>query len=377
MARPWSFVKAATAVLPAETSSLGRNDPLDRRAIGPHACPDVNRFAGHLRITIADVARHAGVSKTTVSHVLSSKRPVSRATRARVEEAIRELGYRPDGMARSLRTRTSQMVALIIPDITNPYYPVLARGLEDGLGGATYRSLICNTDRHPEREVEFLGDVCDRGVDGIVLDSFTLTGERLVELLPPGMSLVRIGTTVIEDPGFDTVHADDERGAFDATMHLIRRPSRRVAMIQGPPGAGGRRNEGYLRALEASGVPLDPALVMSGQWTRHGGAVAMRRLLALPDPPQAVFCANDLMAFGVLDATREAGLDIPGDLAVAGFDDIEAAAMTHPPLTTVSNPAYETGLLAGILLKERMLGVYRDEPRTVTLPCRLIRRATA
>ena len=337
----------------------------------------MNRFAPQPRITIADVARHAGVSKTTVSHVLSHKRPVSMATTARVVEAIRALGYRPDGMARSLRTRTPQMVALIIPDITNPYYPVLARGLEDGLGGTTYRSLICNTDRHPEREVEFLRDVCDRGVDGIVLDSFTLTGERLAEMIPDGVSLVRIGTTVIEDPGFDTVHADDERGAFDATTVLIGRPSSRVAMIQGPPGAGGRRNEGYLRALGSAGVPVDPDLVLSGQWTRHGGAVAMRRLLALPDPPQAVFCANDLMAFGVLDAAREAGLDIPGDLAVAGFDDIEAAAMTHPPLTTVSNPAYETGLLAGTLLKERMGGTYRGEPRTVTLPCRLIRRATA
>jgi LacI family transcriptional regulator len=336
----------------------------------------MNRFAPQVRITIADVARHAGVSKTTVSHVLSRKRPVSLVTRSRVEDAIRELGFRPDGVARSLRTRTSQMVALIIPDITNPYYPMVARGLEDGLGGSIYRSLICNTDRHPEREVEFLEDVCARGVDGIVLDSFTLPGERLVELLPRGVSLVRIGTTVIDDPGYDTVHADDEQGAFDATDHLLRRPSRRVAMVQGPPGAGGRRNEGYLRALRSGGRP-DPELVLSGEWTRSGGAAAMRRLLALPDPPQAVFCANDLMAFGVLDAAREAGLAVPGDLAVAGFDDIEAAAMTHPPLTTVSNPAYETGLLAGTLLKERMLGVETGEPRTVTLPCRLVRRATA
>jgi LacI family transcriptional regulator len=336
----------------------------------------MNRFAPHLRITIADVARHAGVSKTTVSHVLSRKRPVSVGTRERVEEAIRELGYRPDGVARSLRTRTTQTVALIIPDITNPYYPAVARGLEDGLGGSTYRSLICNTDRHPEREVEFLEDVCDRGVDGVVLDSFTLTGERLAELVPSGVPLVRIGTTVIDDPGFDTVHADDEQGAHDATRHLLGRPSRRVAMVQGPPGAAARRNEGYARALRPWGGP-DPELVQSGEWTRDGGAAAMRRLLALPDPPRAVFCANDLMAFGVLDAAREAGLDIPGDLAVAGFDDIEAAAMTHPPLTTVSNPAYETGLLAGTLLKERMLGAYLGAPRTVTLPCRLVRRATA
>jgi LacI family transcriptional regulator len=327
-------------------------------------------------VTIVDVARHAGVSITTVSHALSGKGRVAEATRTRIQDSIRVLGYRPNAFARGLRTERSHMVALIIPDITNPYYPVLARGLEDGLG-ETYRSMICNTDRHPERAVDFLADVCDRGVDGIVLDSFTLTGGSLVELLPQDVALVRIGTTVIDDPGFDTVHADDGRGAFDATVQLIRRPSRRVAMIQGPPGAASRRNEGYVRALESAGIAVDPDLVVSGHWTRHGGAAAMRRLLTLPDPPQAVFCANDLMAFGVLDAAREAGLDVPGDLAVAGFDDIEAAAMIHPALTTVSNPAYETGLLAGILLKERMLGVYREEPRTVTLPCRLILRATA
>jgi LacI family transcriptional regulator len=336
----------------------------------------VKRFAPADRVTIADVARLASVSKTTVSHVLSAKRPVAEPTRERVEAAIRELGYRPDGLARSLRTRRTHMVALMIPDITNPYYPLLARGLEDGMDGG-YRTFVCNTDGSPAREQEFLAEVVDRRADGVVLDSFTMTPETIAAMVHPETSVVRIGTTIIDDPGYDTVHADDERGAFGATTHLLRKGHRRVALIQGPTGAGSNRNAGYMRALDAAGIALDAELVAPGGWTRAGGAEAARALLQLREPPTAIFCANDLMALGAMDAARDLGLEVPRDVALVGFDDIEAAAMVSPALTTVSNPAYETGLLAGTLLRERMTGQHRGAPRTVTLPCRLIERATS
>jgi LacI family transcriptional regulator len=335
----------------------------------------VNRFASPHRVTISEVAERAEVSKTTVSHVLSGKRPVTVGTRARVESAIRELGYRPDGLARSLRIRRTHMVALMIPDLTNPYYPLVARGLEDGTGG-DYRTFICNTDALPEREEEFLEEITDRRADGIVIDSFTLKPDRIGAVIPANTPIVLIGTTVIDDPGYDTVHSDDEHGAFEATMHLSDKGHRRIAMIQGPPGAGGKRNEGYIRALVETGIHLDPNLVLSGKWTRTGGAEAAANLLRLPQPPTAIFCANDLMALGAIDAARSLGLEVPQNLALVGFDDIEAAAMVSPALTTVSNPAYETGLLAGVLLSERMTGRFRAAPRTVTLPCRLIERAT-
>jgi LacI family transcriptional regulator len=336
----------------------------------------VKRFASAERVTIGDVARVAEVSKTTVSHVLSGKRPVATATRGRVEEAIRALGYRPDGLARSLRTRRTHMVALMIPDITNPYYPLLARGLEDGMDGG-YRTFICNTDGDRAREAEFLEEIVDRRADGIVLDSFSIGAGGIESVVPDRVSVMRIGTTVVDEPGFDTVHADDEAGAFEATRHLVARGHSRIAMIQGPPGAGGNRNAGYLRALDESGAPLDPDLVASGEWTRSGGAAAAGALLDLPRPPTAIFCANDLMALGALDAARARRVPVPRDLALVGFDDIESAAMVSPPLTTVSNPAYETGILAGVLLRERMTGQYRGAPRTVTLPCRLIERTTS
>ena len=335
----------------------------------------MKRFAPPDRVTIADVARLADVSKATVSQVLSGKRPVAPTTRERVEAVIQELGYRPDGLARSLRTRRTHMVALMIPDITNPFYPLLARGLEDGMEPG-YRSFICNTDGRREREQEFLEEIAQRRADGIVLDSFAIEPHWIETVVPGGIPVVRIGTTVIDDPGYDTVHADDERGGYVATTHLILKGHTRIAMIQGPAGAGGKRNEGYRRALAKAGVPAARELVVPGDWTRPGGAAAASQLLRLDHPPTAIFCANDLMALGAMDAALETGLRVPGDLSLVGFDDIEASAMVSPALTTVSNPAYETGLLAGILLRERMTGQYRGETRTVTLPCELIERDT-
>jgi LacI family transcriptional regulator len=336
----------------------------------------VNRFAEPPRATIEDVAQLAAVSKTTVSHVLSRKRPVSSPTRERVEIAIEKLGYRPDGLARSLRTRRTHMVALMIPDIANPYYPPLARGLEDG-AGLGYRTFVCSTDGVPAKEQEFLEEVADRRADGIALDSFTMTPDQISALVPASTAVVRIGTTVIDDPGYDTVHTDDEHGAYEAVMHLLGQGRRRIGMIQGPAGAGGKRNDGYMRALRTAGLPVHQELIISGEWTRSGGEKAALELLRLDNPPAAIFCGNDLMALGAMDAARELGCKVPDDVALVGFDDIEAAEMVSPPLTTVSNPAYEIGLIAGHLLRERMTGQYRDLPRTVTLPCRLVPRATA
>ena len=336
----------------------------------------VNRFAVPPRPTIDDVAQLAAVSKTTVSHVLSRKRPVSSPTRERVEIAIEKLGYRPDGLARSLRTRRTQMVALMIPDIANPYYPPLARGLEDGAGGG-YRTFVCSTDGVPGKEQEFLEEIVDRRADGIALDSFTMTPDQIGAVVPSSTAVVRLGTTVIDDPGYDTVHTDDELGAYEAVMYLVDHGHRRLGMIQGPAGAGEKRNAGYMKALRAARIPADQSLIVQTEWTRAGGARAAKTILQSPDRPTAIFCANDLIALGAMDAARDVGISVPVELALVGFDDIEAAALVSPALTTVSNPAYEIGLLAGHLMRERMSGAYRDVPRTVTLPCRLVSRWTA
>jgi LacI family transcriptional regulator len=338
---------------------------------------DVNRFAQTRRVTIADVARHAGVSKTTVSHVLSGNRPVSSDTRFRVEAAVAELGYRPDGIARSLRTRRTHMVALIIPDITNPFYPILSRGLEHALDGRGYRTFICSSDGDSGRELDFLAEVFDRRVDGIVLDSFHISVDDVRSVTRGQVPVVWIGGTPRAHPGVDSVRSDDEHGAFEATMHLVERGHRAIAMVDGPEGSGTSRRDGYLRALSQSGIQPVPLQPVRSDWTRVGGAATLPRLLSASPPPTAVFCSNDRTAIGVIDAARERTLDVPGDLAVVGFDDIEEAAMTTPPLTTVRNPAFETGEAAGTLLGDRMSGTFRGPARAVKLPASLVVRASS
>jgi LacI family transcriptional regulator, galactose operon repressor len=328
-------------------------------------------------VTIADVARHAQVSKTTVSHVVSGKRPVSATTRDHVERSIDALGYRPDGLARSLRTRRTHMVALILPDITNPYYPALARGLESGIEPDGYRAFICSSDGDADRERAYLREVCDRGVDGIVLDSFHLTVDDLQLATGGRLPLVWIGGAPMEHPGVDSVRSDDEAGAFAATEHLVQRGHRRIAMVDGPLGSGVARRDGYRRALADAGLPAHPEPPPRTDWTRTGGRRAVAELLALAPRPTAIFCSNDLTAIGALDAARDAGLAVPDDLAIVGFDDIEAAELVTPALTTVVNPAVDIGRAAAGILAERMTGRHDGPARTMTLPSPLVVRGSS
>ncbi|MGH2634961.1 MAG: LacI family DNA-binding transcriptional regulator [Actinomycetota bacterium] len=321
------------------------------------------------------MATTAGVSRTTVSHVLSGNRPVAQATRERVEAAIKELGFRPNGLARSLRVRRSDTVALIIPDITNPYYPMLSRGLDDALSDQ-HRTLICNTDAARARELDFVADVFDRHVDGMVVVAFQIGAADLQEIIGSGLPIVSLGRS-IDDPRVDTVLSDDEHGAFEATRYLIRRGHRRIGMIRGTEAPGTRREAGFRRALDEEGLDVAPESNPVADWTRRGGREAMRRIAALKDRPTAVFCANDLMAIGAMDAARSAGLSIPDDVALVGYDDIEAATLVNPSLTTVVNPAYEAGRAAGRLLLDRMAGRYVGTRREIVLRARLMERESA
>lgn len=323
------------------------------------------------RTTIREVAQAADVSPTTVSHVLSEKRPVAPETRERVLLAIERLGFRPSGIARSLRTQRSHTVALVIPDITNPFYPVVSRGLQDGLG-SVYRVLVCNTDGRADLERELVEDVVQRGVDGVVLVAFTAE-PWLGEVIDRGVPLVCVGQPA-EHGDVDFVESDDRGGGRAATLHLLELGHRGIGFIGGPARAGERRREGYEAALVEAGVQPDPRLIADGDWTRSGGHAAAAALLASESRPTALFCANDLMAIGALDAARELGLDVPGDVSVVGFDDLEAASLVTPKLTTVVNPGHEIGRSAGELLLERIAGGRGAPRREVTLPSPLVIR---
>ncbi len=328
------------------------------------------------RVTIADVADRAGVSATTVSHVLSGKRVVGASTRDIVMDAIKELGYRPNAVARNLRTRRSHMVAVVVPDITNPFYAVLTRGLADAIDGAGYGAYVCSTDGIHEREAKFFQDVMDRGVDGIVFASGETASQVTFTPADHATPIVCIGEH-LDHPLCDAVIPDDETGSRAAGALLAGRGYRRIAMIQGPLRYGGARTTGFRAAMQAAKVKVPGELMVRGDWTRKGGYAAMKVLMALPHPPDAVFCANDLMAIGALDVAHELGLEVPGDLAIVGFDDVDAATIVTPTLTTVRNPAYEVGSTAGDLLMSRMTRRYTGTGRTVVLPCPLVERGTA
>lgn len=321
---------------------------------------------------MADVARAAGVSRTTVSHVLSGNRPVAAGTAERVHAAIRAAGYKPSHLARSLRMSRSLSVGLLIPDITNPFYPVVARGLQDELQLAGYQLLISSTDGHRENTDRRIEGMLDRQVDGIVIEARDLSPAWIREQLGEDMPLVLLGREPA-DALTDAVVVNDEQGSFEATELLARLGHRRVAFV----GAGGPREGGFDRARARHGLDPEVGLVRRTELTRAAGAGTVAQLLELGSPPTAVVCGNDLIAVGALDAARLRGRRVPDELSVTGFDDIEVAALVTPALTTVQNPAYEIGRASARLVLER-LDDAATAGRRVVLPCPLaVRESTA
>ncbi|MEU6786600.1 substrate-binding domain-containing protein [Nonomuraea angiospora] len=330
------------------------------------------------RPSIRRVAELAGVSATTVSHTLNRRRPVAEETRRRVLQAIEELGYRPNALARGLRTSRSQTIGLIIPDITNPFYPALARGLQDVLGPEGYDQIISNTDgvRHAERAA--IEHMIARQVDGLAFAVFHTHAEDLLPVIDAGIPVVRLGGRLVQH-GVDLVHSDDEGGGAEATRHLLGCGYRRIAFVCGPDAEGpaAERVAGYRAALAEAGARPDQALVAHTHFSRAGGADGVARLLELAEPPDAVLCANDVMAIGALDEAARRGLRVPEDLAVMGFDDIDAAGLVSPGLTTMANPAREIGQATAVRLLERLRAAI-DEPSTeLVVPARLVRRQSA
>ncbi|MGW4962598.1 substrate-binding domain-containing protein [Nonomuraea sp. NPDC004186] len=355
---------------------------LHHRAPAAHPAPPVpeehSRALRGERPSIRRVAELAGVSATTVSHTLNRRRPVAEETRQRVLQAIEELGYRPNVLARGLRTSRSQTIGLIIPDITNPFYPALARGLQDVLGPEGYDQIISNTDGVRRTEQAAIEHMIARQVDGLAFAVFHTHAEDLLPVIEAGIPVVRLGGRLVQH-GVDLVHSDDEGGGAEATRYLLGCGYRRIAFVCGPAAEGpaAERVAGYRAALAEAGAPADQALVAHTHFSRAGGAEGVARLLELAEPPDALLCANDVMAIGALDEAARRGLRVPEDLAVMGFDDIDAAGMVSPGLTTMANPAREIGQATAVRLLERLREAI-DEPSTeLVVPARLVRRQSA
>ncbi|MEU5563970.1 LacI family DNA-binding transcriptional regulator [Micromonospora musae] len=326
-----------------------------------------------MRHRLKDVAERAGVSVKTVSNVVNGYAHVRPDTRARVEEAIGALNYRPNLSARNLRKGRTGVIALAVPELDIPYFAELARHVVTAAADLGWTVLIDQTGGGREQERVVASGITDHLIDGLIFSPLALTADDLINL--DGTPMVLLGERVAHGPA-DHVVIDNVAAAREITNHLVGLGRRRIAAIgsqRTPEGASARlRLDGYRNALEEAGLGYDEALVAPAPvWHRADGAAAMRNLLSSGVRPDAVFCFNDTLALGALRALHEAGLRVPEDVAVAGFDGIEDGRFSVPTLTTIAPDKEQIAMLAVELLANRIDGDRSAEPRELAAPYRL------
>ncbi|MGY1806907.1 LacI family DNA-binding transcriptional regulator [Blastococcus sp. SYSU D00669] len=335
----------------------------------------------HSRVSLKHVAARAGVSVKTVSNVVNGYVHVTDETRARVQRAIDELNYRPNLAARNLRQGRSDVIALALPEIDAPYFAELARSVIKCAEEKGWTVLIDQTDGLVDREQLVLDGIRGRLIDGLIFSPIALGAEELGRRRDT-VPLVLLGERVYDGPA-DHVSIDNVAAARVATGHLVGLGRRRIAAIGDQPQPQSQtahlRLRGYQEALAANGLPAPPELVVRvDAYHRADGAEAVRRLMTLPEPPDAVFCFNDLLALGALRALHELGLRVPEDVAVVGWDDVEDSRYSTPTLTTISPDKAQIAELAVDFLASRLGEGRAERPREVTAPFTLaVRESTA
>ncbi len=327
--------------------------------------------------TIHEVAERAGVAPITVSRVINRSGYVGEETRRRVEQAIAELEYVPNVLARGLRSRQSRTLGLVVTDVTNAFWTTVARGVEDVAMRSGYSVFLCNSDEDLAKQEQYLRALLSRRVEGLIIAPASSDGAALQSLRRAGLPFVIVDRRVPRLAA-DLVLGDSVEGARLLAQHLLSRGHRRIALLGGPPGVSTAddRELGYREALEAAGVPPEPRLIRRGDYKQEGGYRLMRELLAEKPLPSGILAANNALAVGALVALREAGLRVPGDMAVVCFDDLPQASLVDPFLTVAAQPAYEFGTRAVQLLLERIADPRRPV-QTVVLPVRLIVRRSS
>lgn len=329
--------------------------------------------------SLQEVARRARVSIATVSRVLNKSDKVVPETRAAVEQALLDLGYRPSRVARRLRMNSGRahLVGLIIPDIQNPFYAEIARGVEDVAYANEYALILCNSDENPDKERFYLDVMRDESVDGLVLPPFDDSDAAVIELVKTGLPVVCVDRSLAKVQT-DIVEVDNHRGAFEAVSHLIEKGHRGIGLIEGRShvSTSRERRRGYLDALAAHGIAARKELMRSGDFKQESGRVLANELFDLRKPPAALFVCNNLMTVGALAALHHRGLRVPHDVAVVGFDDLPWAEALDPPPTVVRQPAYEVGRQAMELLLKRIMEPARPAVTVRLLPELVVRRST-
>jgi len=335
---------------------------------------------GQSGATIYDVAKAAGVSIATVSRAVSGSGLVAEGTRQRILDTVRALGYEPNAIARSLVTRATQTIGLLLPDITNPYFPELVKGVQLLADERSYMLLLTQTGGDPKTEQRYLDLLRGKAIDGVLVVGLAMSRSRLSKFAASGIPMVSLDRDV-DLPGTVLVHLDNRAGARRATEHLLSLGHHAIAHIGGPSSlkVSQERHQGYLDALRAAGVSETPGLHVEADFTEEGGRQAGLTLLDGGDAFSAVFAANDLMAIGAMAGLKERGVLVPSKVSVVGFDDIHLAAYTSPALTTVRQPTYEMGRRAAQILIDAIQGrVTPEDQRHVLFQGELlVRQSTA
>ncbi|ENF2528022.1 DNA-binding transcriptional regulator CytR [Shigella flexneri] len=326
--------------------------------------------------TMKDVALKAKVSTATVSRALMNPDKVSQATRNRVEKAAREVGYLPQPMGRNVKRNESRTILVIVPDICDPFFSEIIRGIEVTAANHGYLVLIGDCAHQNQQEKTFIDLIITKQIDGMLLLGSRLPFDASIEEqrnLPP-MVMANEFAPELELP---TVHIDGLTAAFDAVNYLYEQGHKRIGCIAGPEEMPlcHYRLQGYVQALRRCGIMVDPQYIARGDFTFEAGSKAMQQLLDLPQPPTAVFCHSDVMALGALSQAKRQGLKVPEDLSIIGFDNIDLTQFCDPPLTTIAQPRYEIGREAMLLLLDQMQGQHVGSGSRL-MDCELIIRGS-
>jgi LacI family transcriptional regulator len=328
------------------------------------------------RTTISDVAKEAGVSTMTVSRVLNGRGEISQETRERVQQIIDRLGYRPSSLARNLKTQRTHTIGLVVPDITNPFFPELVRGAEERASEEGFAVMLCNTIRSPDRERKALELLEDKRVDGLISCSPGLSDEVLLPLLKQHEAVVVFDRVVDKGIG-GSVRVDDVYGGISATNHLLKIGRRSLGLLAGPKYYSGseRRRYGFRAALELQGMHSNPGLEIECEPDEEGGYQGAIQLLQRYPKIDGIFCFNDLVALGALGAFSELGIRVPEQLAVIGFDDLRLASLTTPQLSTLYVDKLELGRSMVRMLLNRIKGEIPSEDECIIRPQLIVRQS--
>ncbi|MFZ5753132.1 MAG: LacI family DNA-binding transcriptional regulator [Bacillota bacterium] len=332
-----------------------------------------------MTVTIKDIARAADVSIATVSRVLNNKADgITEETKAKIRKAVKELNYRPNAIARGLITKKTHTIGLVLPDISNPFFPEIARGVEDVAKEAGYNVFLCNTDDDSKKERGYVKALRERQVDGIIFTASALKNSEDITEHVGKMPFILVDRKPDNLPDAPGVFLDNLKGGYLAAKHLIEKGHREIALISGPLQSYNARQrlEGFKKALQEAGIRYKDKLIREGDYKRSGGYRAMEKLLREGVEFTAVFASNDLMAVGVMEMLREKGIAIPEQVAVVGFDNIYLSTVVAPRLTTISQPTYQMGAQAAQMLLTCLQGRELDEKQKVFSPQLIIRESS-